>query len=245
MLCRVGRPSCAAARARSLVHVSAIGADPASESRYGRSKGEGEAAVRTAFPAATIVRPSIVFGPEDDFVNRFARMARMLPFVPVLRGSWRLAPLYAADLGKAIALAALEPEKHAGKTYELAGPLCTSIDRFGRQVKLPTISEDARRGSYGGCFCACHRRSPRVSTPTRIGIMTNEITRAASTTAAPRWSRFLRLRTGVLLLKSSPPKDRLRTGPLPRTGQQKPPTHCCDEDAPARDRPASPARDFR
>jgi len=117
----------AAAGARSLVHVSAIGADPASESAYGRSKGEGERAVRAAFPGATIVRPSIVFGAEDDFVNRFARMARLLPFVPVLRGAWRLQPVHAADLGKAIALAALDPAAHAGRTYELAGPQAISM----------------------------------------------------------------------------------------------------------------------
>ena len=70
----------------ALVHVSAIGADPESESAYGRTKGEGEAAVRAAFPAATILRPSIVFGREDDFINRFARMARLLPVLPVIRG---------------------------------------------------------------------------------------------------------------------------------------------------------------
>ena len=72
---------------RALVHVSAIGADPESESAYGRSKGEGEAAVRAAFPAATIIRPSIAFGREDDFVNRFARMAQLLPVLPVIRGA--------------------------------------------------------------------------------------------------------------------------------------------------------------
>lgn len=112
----------AAAGADALVHVSAIGADPESPSDYGRSKGEGERAVRAAFPGATIVRPSIVFGPEDAFVNRFARMARLLPVIPVIRGRWRLQPVYAADLGRAIARAALDPQAHAGKTYELAGP---------------------------------------------------------------------------------------------------------------------------
>jgi uncharacterized protein YbjT (DUF2867 family) len=112
----------AAASARSLVHVSAIGADPESESEYGRSKGEGERVLRAAFPGATIIRPSIVFGAEDDFVNRFAGMARLLPFVPVLRGTWKLQPVHAADLGKAIASAALEPAAYAGRTYELAGP---------------------------------------------------------------------------------------------------------------------------
>jgi len=112
----------AAAGVPRLVHVSAIGADPESESAYGRSKGEGELAVRAAFPQATIVRPSIVFGPEDHFVNRFAGLARLLPVIPVVRGGWKLQPVYAADLGKAIAAAALDPAAHAGKTYELAGP---------------------------------------------------------------------------------------------------------------------------
>ena len=117
----------AAAGARSLVHLSAIGADPESESVYGRTKGEGELAVREAFPNATIIRPSIVFGPEDNFVNRFARMARLLPVVPVIRGSWKLQPVYAADLGRAIAQAALDPARHGGATYELAGPQIMSM----------------------------------------------------------------------------------------------------------------------
>jgi NADH dehydrogenase len=112
----------AAAGAAALVQVSAIGADPESESEYGRTKGEGEKAVRAAFPQATVVRPSIVFGAEDDFVNRFAGMARLLPVVPVIRGGWKLQPVHVADLGKAIAAAALDPATHAGNTYELGGP---------------------------------------------------------------------------------------------------------------------------
>jgi uncharacterized protein YbjT (DUF2867 family) len=106
----------------ALVHVSAIGADPESESDYGRSKGEGEAAVRAAFPGAAIVRPSIVFGQEDDFINRLARMAQLMPALPVIRGGWKLQPVHAADLGKAIALAALDPAPYAGRTFELGGP---------------------------------------------------------------------------------------------------------------------------
>ena len=117
----------AAAGASALVHVSAIGADPESQSGYGRSKGEGEQAVRAAFPAAAIVRSSIVFGPEDDFVNRFAGLARWLPVVPVIRGAWRLQPVHVADLGRAIAAAALDPAAHAGRTYELAGPQIMSM----------------------------------------------------------------------------------------------------------------------
>lgn len=124
----------AAAGAKTLVHVSAIGADPDSPSAYGRSKGEGELAVRAAFPGATIVRPSIVFGPEDEFVNRFAGMARLLPLVPVIRGSWRLQPVYAADLGKAIAQAAIDPARHRGRTYELGGPQAITMHEINAWI---------------------------------------------------------------------------------------------------------------
>jgi len=112
----------AAAGASALVHVSAIGADPDSLSAYGRSKGEGEAAVRDAFPGATILRPSVLFGREDNFVNRFARLARLSPVLPVIRGETRFQPVYAADAGRAAAAAALDPATHAGRTYELGGP---------------------------------------------------------------------------------------------------------------------------
>lgn len=128
----------AAAGARALVHVSAIGADSASESAYGRSKGDGEAAVRAAFAQATIVRPSIVFGAEDDFVNKFARMARALPFLPVLRAGWRLQPVHVADLGRAIAAAALEPAAHGGKTYELAGPQVMTMAELNAGIARAT-----------------------------------------------------------------------------------------------------------
>ena len=110
-----------AAGADALVHVSAIGADTDSPSAYGRSKGEGEAAVREAFPGATIVRPSVVFGQEDGFLNRFAAMQAM-PFVPVLRGAVKFQPVWVADVARAIAAAAMAPAAHAGKTYELGGP---------------------------------------------------------------------------------------------------------------------------
>ena len=120
--------------AHALVHLSAIGADPESPSDYGRSKGEGEAAVRAAFPGAAILRPSIVFGPEDNFVNRFAGMARLLPVVPVIRGAWKLQPLFVADLGKAIATAALEPAAYAGTTFELGGPQVFTMREFNEWI---------------------------------------------------------------------------------------------------------------
>jgi len=114
------------AGAGSLVHVSAIGADPSSASTYGRTKGEGELAVRKAFPKATIIRPSLVFGPEDDLTNRFAAMAR-LPVLPVIAAKRNFQPVYVRDLGKAIARAALEPQAHSGKTYEIGGPQAMSM----------------------------------------------------------------------------------------------------------------------
>lgn len=122
----------AAAGVPTLVHVSAIGADSESPSRYGASKGRGEAAVRAAFPNATILRPSIVFGREDAFTNRFARMLRF-PIVPVVRGGTAFQPVFAADLGQAIAKAVADPEAHAGKTYEIAGPeRLTMAELLGR-----------------------------------------------------------------------------------------------------------------
>ncbi|TZG27208.1 sugar nucleotide-binding protein [Sphingomonas montanisoli] len=107
--------------ATALVHVSAIGADPEAASAYGRTKGEGEAAVKAAFPAATIIRPSILFGQEDDFVNRFAAMQAM-PFVPVLRGDVKFQPAWVADVARAIAAAALDPARYASQAFELGGP---------------------------------------------------------------------------------------------------------------------------
>ena len=111
----------ASAGAKRLVHVSAIGADPAADSRYAATKGEGENAVRAAFPGATILRPSIVFGPEDNFFNRFAGMTRLLPFMPVIEGATRMQPVFVGDVADAV-LAALQSDAAIGKTYELGGP---------------------------------------------------------------------------------------------------------------------------
>jgi NADH dehydrogenase len=110
-----------AAGAGAFVHISAIGADINSASDYGRTKGRGEQAVRAAFPKATVIRPSIVFGPEDDFSNRFAGLVR-LPILPVIAPKTRFQPVFVRDLAQAIAAAALDPKAHGGKTYELAGP---------------------------------------------------------------------------------------------------------------------------
>lgn len=109
----------------SLVHVSAIGADANSASAYGRSKAAGEAAVRAAFPAATILRPSVVFGREDNFVNKFASMIAMLPVVPVIGATMKLQPVFVGDVANAV-VAALD-EGQAGKTLELGGPQVPSM----------------------------------------------------------------------------------------------------------------------
>ena len=105
-----------------LVHVSAIGADPSSPAVYGRTKAAGEAAVRAAFPTATILRPSIVFGPEDGFFNRFARMSQISPALPLIGGGrTRFQPVYVGDVADAV-VAALTRADAAGRTYELGGP---------------------------------------------------------------------------------------------------------------------------
>jgi NADH dehydrogenase len=152
----------------TLVHVSAIGADAASPSAYGRSKAAGEEAVRAAFPAATILRPSTVFGREDQFVNRFAAMiekAATLPFgvVPVLRAGVRFQPVFVGDVADAIAAAITEPAAVAGRTLELGGPdvltmaqllgwIAETTGRDARFVELPDMAGSliARAGFLPG-----------------------------------------------------------------------------------------------
>lgn len=121
----------AAADVRSFVHVSAIGADAHSAAEYGRSKAGGEAAVLAAFPAATILRPSIVFGREDQFINRFAALIRMLPIVPVIGGATRFQPVFVGDVAKAISAAL---ETHTGGVFELGGPDIFSMLELNRWI---------------------------------------------------------------------------------------------------------------
>lgn len=111
----------AAAAGASLVHVSAIGADAESPSRYAKAKAAGEAAVRAAVPSATIFRPSVMFGPEDQFTNRFAALARLSPVLPLIGGATKMQPVYVGDVATAIA-DAVDGKAKAGATYELGGP---------------------------------------------------------------------------------------------------------------------------
>ncbi len=104
-----------------MVQVSAIGADAESESRYARSKAGGDAAVLAAIPEAIVLRPSIVFGPEDQFTNRFAALARMSPALPLVGAGTRMQPVYVGDVAQAVAKA-VAGEAQPGRIYELGGP---------------------------------------------------------------------------------------------------------------------------
>jgi uncharacterized protein YbjT (DUF2867 family) len=111
----------AAAVGARLIHVSAIGADAESPSHYAKAKAAGEAAVTAAVPSATIFRPSVMFGPEDQFTNRFASLARLSPVLPLIGGETKMQPVYVGDVATAIA-DAVDGKAKAGATYELGGP---------------------------------------------------------------------------------------------------------------------------
>ena len=131
-----------AAGATHLVHISAIGADAGGEAEYARSKAVGEAAVREAFPKATILRPSVVFGPEDNFFNQFAELARHLPALPVFGSADgpRFQPVYVGDVADAIVVA-LGCAAAEGRAYELGGPRVYSF----RQLMQLVLSEIGRQ----------------------------------------------------------------------------------------------------
>jgi NADH dehydrogenase len=125
----------------SLVHVSAIGADSSSHSRYAQTKAEGEKRVRATFPEAVILRPSIVFGPEDSFFNKFAGLARILPALPLIGGGHtRMQPVFVGDLAAAIAATLGNPDA-AGRTYELGGPMRYSF----RQLMQIVLAQTGRK----------------------------------------------------------------------------------------------------
>ncbi|MDE2239542.1 MAG: complex I NDUFA9 subunit family protein [Rhodospirillales bacterium] len=122
----------ARAASAKLVHVSAIGANPVSPSLYASSKGEGEQAVASAHSQAAILRPSIIFGPEDNFFNRFAKMAVVSPVLPIVHGETKFQPVYVADVADAV-LAALGPVG-PGNVFELGGPTQQSFKVLIKQM---------------------------------------------------------------------------------------------------------------
>lgn len=121
------------AGAKAFVQVSAIGADAAGETGYARAKAAGEAAVLAEFPTATILRPSALFGPDDNFLNMLAGYTR-LPVLPVFAPEARLAPLFVDDCALAAANALADPAAHGGKTYEIAGPEAVTMAELNRRV---------------------------------------------------------------------------------------------------------------
>lgn len=136
-----------AAKARLFIQMSAIGADENSSAEYARSKAEGEKRARANFPGAIVLRPSIVFGPEDSFFNRFADMARFSPFLPLIGGGeTRFAPVFAGDVGEAVARL-VDAGEATGETYELGGPevftfrqlMQFTLDTIGRNRLLLTV----------------------------------------------------------------------------------------------------------
>lgn len=122
------------AGARALVHVSAIGADAGSPVAYARTKAAGEAAVLAAFPGASVLRPSVLFGQDDHFINLFAGFIASLPAVPVFGPQAMLQPLFVDDAAEAIGNALAAPAEHGGKIYEIAGPEAISVIELNRRI---------------------------------------------------------------------------------------------------------------
>ena len=146
----------AQAHGARLVHISAIGADAQSPSRYARAKAEGEEAVLSAVPSASILRPSVIFGPEDHFTNRFAALARLAPMLPLIGGDTRLQPAFVGDVARAVA-DAVDGRTRPGAVYELGGPEVLTMrqiwqiilkitERERRLVPLPFVLAKLKAG---------------------------------------------------------------------------------------------------
>lgn len=140
--------ACAAEGVKSFVQISAIGADEESNSKYARTKARGEQAVREKFANATIIRPSVVFGPDDQFFNKFAKVAKIFRMLPVICGDTKMQPVYVGNVADAI-LRAIESDDAPGKTYEIGGPrvytfreLLTMVNKYTKQnvplIPIPT-----------------------------------------------------------------------------------------------------------
>ncbi|WP_168190372.1 complex I NDUFA9 subunit family protein [Luteithermobacter gelatinilyticus] len=130
----------AASGVRKLVHISAIGADAESPSAYAKSKAKGEEAVRHYFPSATIFRPSIIFGADDSFFNRFGALAKCLPFMPVICGDTKFQPVYVGDVADAI-LKVIDTPGFEGRTFELGGPRVYSFRELLKLILKETRND--------------------------------------------------------------------------------------------------------
>lgn len=129
---------CAARGITRFVQMSALGADPQSPSEYARTKADGEAAVRALIPSATVIRPSIVFGPDDNFFNRFGAMSAIAPVLPLIGGGeTKFQPVFVGDVATAIARAVTDPDAQ-GQTYELGGPAVYSFRELMQLVMKET-----------------------------------------------------------------------------------------------------------
>lgn len=127
-----------AAGAKVFIQMSALGADANSLSEYARSKAQGEALAKAAFPGAIVLRPSIVFGPEDNFFNQFAAMSRLAPALPLIGGGHtKYAPVFVGDVAEAIAVL-VDRTEASGKTFELGGPEIFTFKQL-MQFTLDTI----------------------------------------------------------------------------------------------------------
>jgi uncharacterized protein YbjT (DUF2867 family) len=126
----------AAEGCQAFVHVSAIGADADSRAGYARAKAESEDAIRAAFPRATIIRPAVLFGEDDNFVQMFARLIAMLPALPVFGPDAQIQPLAVDDAADAIATALADPARHGGKTYEIAGPESLTMMELNQRIAV-------------------------------------------------------------------------------------------------------------
>lgn len=189
---RVARAAAEAGVGR-LTHISALGASEQSPSRYSRTKAEGEAAVRQEFPAATILRPSVVFGVGDAFFNRFAEMAMISPALPLIGGGGtRFQPVYVADVAEACVAALTEPSA-AGRTYELGGPTVYGfrqlmqllLAEIGRKRLLLPVPFGAAKiiGQFGDLLAASPFSPPLTSDQVELLRADNVVGEGVSTLA--------------------------------------------------------------
>lgn len=186
----------AGAGVEALVHISALGADATSPAAYAKTKAQGEQGVREAFPAATILRPSTVFGQEDQFLNRFAQLIARAPVVPVIRPNVRFQPVFVADVAEAIRCAATDPGRFAGVTAELGGPDTLTMAEL-----------------FHWLGATLHRRPTFAALPDAIGAT---IARAGFLPGAPiSWDQWLMLQHDNIVTAGAPGLDTFGIAPTP------------------------------